>query len=99
MLEVFIKNGIAVAAVNYRLAQEAIFPAAGADTKSAIRFLRVNASRYGYDPKMFATGGDSAGAYLALMAVITGDHASPFDDPNDPNRKTSASVSAVIDLY
>jgi acetyl esterase/lipase len=99
LLEVFIKNGIAVASVNYRLAQEALFPAAGVDTKSAIRFLRANASKYGYDPKKFATGGDSAGSYLALMAGITGDQPSPFDDPNDPNIKTSASVAAVIDLY
>jgi acetyl esterase/lipase len=99
LLEVFIKNGIAVASVNYRLAQEALFPAAGVDTKRAIRFLRANASKYGYDPKKFATGGDSAGSYLALMAGITGDQSSPFDDPNDPNLKTSAAVTAVIDLF
>jgi len=99
LLEVFINNGIAVASVNYRLAQEAIFPAAGADTKTAIRFLRANSGKYGYDPKKFATGGDSAGSYLALAAAITGDQASPFDNPNDPNLKTSASVSAVVDLY
>ena len=99
LLEVFINNGIAVASVNYRLAQEAIFPAAGADTKTAIRFLRANAGKYGYDPKKFATGGDSAGSYLALMAAITGDQASPFDNPKDPNLKTSDSVSVVIDLY
>ena len=99
LLEVFIKNGIAVASVNYRLAQEALFPAAGVDTKSAIRFLRANASKYGYDPKKFATGGDSAGSYLALMAAITADQPSPFDDPTDPNRGISAKVSAVIDLF
>ena len=99
LLEVFISNGIAVASVNYRLAQEAIFPAAGIDTKSAIRFLRASAGKYGYDPKKFATGGDSAGSYLALMAAITGDQSSPFDDPNDPNLKTSAAVTAVIDLF
>ena len=99
MLEVFIKNGIAVASINYRLAQEAMFPAAGRDTKTAIRFLRANASKYGYDSKKFATGGDSAGSYLALMAAITGDQESVFDDPNDPNLKTSAAVSTVIDLF
>ena len=99
LLEVFIKNGIAVASVNYRLAQEALFPAAGVDTKSAIRFLRANASKYGYDPKKFATGGDSAGSYLALMAAITADQPSPFDDPKDPYLRTSAKVSAVIDLF
>jgi acetyl esterase/lipase len=99
LLEVFIKNGIAVASVNYRLAQEAPFPAAGVDAKSAIRFLRANASKYGYDPTKFATGGDSAGSYLALMSAITGDQPSPFDNANDPNRKVSAAVSVVIDLF
>jgi acetyl esterase/lipase len=99
LLEVFIKNGIAVASVNYRLAQESPFPAAGVDTKRAIRFLRANASKYGYDPKRFATGGDSAGSYLALMAAITGDQPSPFDDATDPNRKVSAAVSVVMDVF
>ena len=99
LLEVFIKNGIAVASVNYRLAQESPFPAAGVDTKRAIRFLRANASKYGYDPKRFATGGDSAGGYLALMAAITGDKSSPFDDATDPNRKTSAAISVVMDVF
>ena len=99
ILEVFIKNGIAVASVNYRLAQETPFPAAGVDTKRSIRFLRANASKYGYDPKRFATGGDSAGGYLALMAAITGDQSSPFDDATDPNRKVSAAVSVVMDLF
>jgi acetyl esterase/lipase len=99
LLEEFIKNGVAVASVNYRLAQEAAFPAAGVDTKSAIRFLRANAKKYGFDPKKFAVAGDSAGGYLALMAGITGDQASVFDDPKDPNLKVSASVSTVIDLF
>jgi len=99
LLEIFIKNGIAVASVNYRLAQESPFPAAGVDTKRAIRFLRTNASKYGYDPKRFATGGDSAGGYLALMAAITGDKSSPFDDATDPNRKTSAAISVVMDVF
>ncbi|MEI6763702.1 MAG: alpha/beta hydrolase [Actinomycetes bacterium] len=99
LLEVFIKNGLAVASVNYRLAQEAMYPAAGIDTKSAIRFLRASASKYGYDPKKFATGGDSAGSYLALMAAITGNQSSPFDDPADPNRKISAAISLDIDLF
>ena len=69
LLELLTKSGIAVASINYRLAQEAAFPAAGVDVKTAIRFLRANASKYGYDPNKFATGGDSAGSYLALEAV------------------------------
>ena len=99
ILEVLIKNGMAVASVNYRLAQEAMFPAAGRDTKSAIRYLRANASKYGFNAKKFATGGDSAGSYLALMAAITGDQSTVFDSPTDPNLKVSAAVSLVIDLF
>ena len=99
LLEVLAKNGIAVASVNYRLAQEGMFPAAGKDVKMAIRFLRANANTFGFDSKKFATGGDSAGAYLALMAAITGDQASIFDDQADPNRKISARISTVLDLF
>jgi len=99
MLEVFIKNGIAVASVNYRLAQMAPFPASGQDAKLAIRFLRANAAQYGFNPKKFATGGGSAGAYLALMGAFTANQSSVFDTPTDPNLKTSAAVSAVFDLF
>jgi acetyl esterase/lipase len=99
MLEAFIKNGIAVASVNYRLAQMAPFPASGQDAKLAIRFLRANAAQYGFNPKKFATGGGSAGAYLALMGAFTANQSSVFDTPDDPNLKTSAAVSAVFDLF
>jgi acetyl esterase/lipase len=99
MLEVFIKNGIAVASVNYRLAPMAPFPASGQDAKLAIRFLRANAAQYGFNPKKFATGGGSAGAYLALMGAFTANQSSVFDTPTDPNLKTSTAVSAVFDLF
>ena len=99
LLEVLIKNGIAVASINYRLASEVKFPATGQDVKTAIRFLRAKAAKYGYNSKKFVTGGDSAGAYLALMAAFTANQKSVFDNPNDPNLKTSAAVSAVLDLF
>jgi acetyl esterase/lipase len=99
LLEVLIKNGIAVASVNYRLATEVSYPVTGQDVKTAIRYLRANSSKYGFNPKKFAVGGDSAGGYLALMAAMTGNQKSLFDDPADPNLKTSASVSAVFDLF
>ena len=99
LLEVLIKNGIGVASVNYRLATEVPYPKTGQDVKTAIRYLRANAAQYGFNPKKFAIGGDSAGGYLALMAATTGNQKSLFDDPADPNLKTSASVSAVFDLF
>jgi acetyl esterase/lipase len=99
LLQVLIKNGVGVASVNYRLATEVPYPKTGQDVKTAVRFLRANAAQYGFNPKKFAIGGDSAGGYLSLMAAITGNQKSLFDDPADPNLKTSASVSAVFDLF
>ncbi len=99
LLEVLIKNGIGVASVNYRLATKVAYPVTGQDVKTAIRYLRTNSSKYGFNSKKFAVGGDSAGAYLSLMVAMTGNQKSIFDDPADPNLKTSASVSAVFDLF
>ena len=46
----FVARGFAVAAINYRLSQHAVFPAQIEDCKAAVRWLRANAARYGYDP-------------------------------------------------
>jgi len=57
----------AVASVNYRLSQEAAFPAQIHDVKAAVRFLRGNAERYGLDPGRFGAWGSSAGGHLAAL--------------------------------
>ena len=60
-------HGYAVASAEYRLADEAVFPAAVLDCKTAVRFLRANAGKYQLDPDRMAVMGDSAGAYMATM--------------------------------
>ena len=64
-------RGYVVASVNYRLAGEARFPAALRDVKSAIRFLRLNAVRYGINPDKVILWGGSAGGHLAALAAAT----------------------------
>lgn len=73
MVRYFRDHGYACASVNYRLAQEAAFPAAVCDCKAAIRFLKLHADEYGYDADTFAVFGESAGGYLATMMAVTGD--------------------------
>ncbi|MFV3126658.1 alpha/beta hydrolase fold domain-containing protein [Niveispirillum sp. KHB5.9] len=63
-------RGYAVAAVNYRLKGEAIFPAQSQDVDAAIRWLRANAGTYGIDPKRIGVFGDSAGGHLTAMAAV-----------------------------
>ena len=58
-------------------AETARVAAAAADMKTAIRFLRENATTYGIDPNRIANGGSSAGAITALSTAVTTDD--PFD--------------------
>jgi hypothetical protein len=64
-------KGYVVASINYRLSSEARFPAQAQDVKAAIRWLRVNASKYDLDPARVATWGASAGGHLAALAGVS----------------------------
>jgi len=67
----FAKRGFAAATVEYRLAGEAMFPAAIYDVKAAIRWLRANAKQYQLDPKRFGITGGSAGGNIAVLTAVT----------------------------
>ncbi|VVB79090.1 Arylesterase [uncultured archaeon] len=92
----FSGQGYAVATLNYRLASEAKYPAANYDVKSAVRWLRANADKYGLDNNHVGVIGRSAGGYLAALLGVTGDNRT-FDVGDNLNY--SSSVQAVIDQY
>jgi len=69
----FVHDGYAVASINYRLSQHAVFPAQIQDCKAAIRWLRANADKYGIDPDRFGVWGASAGGSAGPMTVLPGD--------------------------
>ena len=52
-----VPKGYAVANINYRLSQHAVFPAQLEDCKAAVRWLRANAKKYGLDPDHIGAGG------------------------------------------
>jgi acetyl esterase/lipase len=66
-------KGYAVASINYRLSQHAIFPAQIEDCKAAIRWLRANAKKYGLDAKHVGVWGASAGGHLVALLGTSGD--------------------------
>lgn len=98
----FRDHGYAVATVNYRLAQEAAFPAAVQDVKAAVRFLKANAEAYGYDAEKVTVWGESAGGYLAVMAGVTNDeefNEVPFIGEAELDAPVSAKVDVILDYY
>jgi acetyl esterase/lipase len=92
----FLAQGYAVAAVNYRLSQHAIFPAQIEDCKAAVRWLRAHAAQYNIDPNRFAAMGSSAGGHLAAMLGTTG-LTTKFDVGE--NLSVSSRVQAVVDEF
>ena len=67
-----VPKGYAVANINYRLSQQAIFPAQIEDCKAAIRWLRANAHTYNIDPNHIGAWGPSAGGHLVALLGTTG---------------------------
>lgn len=63
----FAERGYFCATIEYRLSQEATFPAQIEDCKCAIRFLRSQALRLGLDPERIGVWGPSAGGHLAAL--------------------------------
>jgi acetyl esterase/lipase len=60
------------ASINYRLTNEAVWPAQIHDCKAAIRALRAHAAENQIDPDKIAVFGISAGGHLVSMLGVTG---------------------------
>jgi acetyl esterase/lipase len=67
-----IRAGFIGASVDYRLSQDALFPAQLHDCKCAVRFLRAHAESLRVDPGRIGVWGASAGGHLASLLAVTG---------------------------
>jgi acetyl esterase/lipase len=91
-----VRSGFAVAAINYRLSSEAIFPAQIEDCKAAVRWLRANAATYHLDGNRIGAWGSSAGGHLvALLGTSGGEKAL---EGTGGNAGYSSRVQAVVDF-
>lgn len=100
-LEVFkqvIPRGIALASIEYRLSDEAAYPAQIYDVKGAIRYLRAHAQDYNINPNRIAISGTSAGAHLAALAATTNNNPN-FEGTVGGNLEVSSEVIAAVDYY
>jgi len=97
-LHELVKRGFAIASVDYRLSPVAKFPAQVHDCKAAIRFLRANAERYGYDASKIGIAGSSAGGHLVAEIGVTNGHPK-LEGAVGEHLDQSSSVQAIVDYY
>lgn len=93
----FLDQGFAVASINYRLSQEAKFPAQIIDCKAAVRWLRFHAAQYNLNPEQFIAWGGSAGGHLAAL-LGTSANVTSWDEYGQ-YQQTSSQIQLVVDWY
>lgn len=93
-----VKHGYAVANIEYRMSHEAVFPAQIHDCKGALRWLRAQQKKYGYNAEKVVVVGYSAGGHLAtLLGTSHGVQALEGNTAGHPNH--SSAVQGFIDYF
>ncbi len=93
-----LEQGYAIASIDYRLSPVAKYPALVHDCKGAIRWLRANRAKYGYDSRRIALLGSSAGGHMvALLGVTNG--SAPHEGKVGGHLRQSSKVHAIVDYY
>ncbi len=104
----YLEMGWNVVNVEYRLARNALAPAAVEDCRCALSWVFQNAGEYGFDPDRIVLTGGSAGGHLSLITgmlpVSAGlDRRCPVTNPEKPNRATPLDqemrVAAIVNWY
>lgn len=89
-------KGYVTIPVEYRLSPEALYPAAVHDLKTALRWMRANADRYGIDTTRIAVSGCSAGGQLATLLGVTNGQA--HNEGVEEYFNHTSKVQAVINI-
>ncbi|HJM76625.1 MAG TPA: alpha/beta hydrolase [Dehalococcoidia bacterium] len=91
------RAGYVCVASEYRLTPESPWPAQIHDVKTALRWMRANATDLGLNPDRIAVEGNSAGAHLALLIAGTAGVAEFEGEGGNPG--VSTDVSVAIGIY
>jgi acetyl esterase/lipase len=92
-----LRRGYTVFAV-YHIAQpQATVMEITDEVNRAVRFIRLNATKYGIDPKRLGVTGGSSGGHLSLMLATRGGPGDP--NASDPVDRESSAVQAVAIFY
>ncbi|REH01812.1 alpha/beta hydrolase [Flavobacterium aquicola] len=89
-------KGFSCFTIEYRLSQEAKYPASIFDAKKAIQFIKINAKQFNADSTKIAILGCSSGGQMAALIGATNNN-STFEN-NDTNQKITSNVQAIVDI-
>lgn len=92
-LKIFLENGLAVMAINYRLLPATHYPGHYMDCARAIQFARQNAKEWNIDKTKIVATGSSAGGLASLWIGFHDDMADPKNA--DPVLRESTRLSAI----
>jgi acetyl esterase/lipase len=93
-----VARGFAVASVDFRSSNEALFPANVHDIKAAIRFLRARARDYGYRADRIGIVGASSGGHLAALVGVS-NGVKELEGTEGDYLNESSSVQAAVSYF
>lgn len=91
------REGYVCVACEYRLSEEAQWPAPLHDVKAALRWMRANHEELGIDRSRIAVSGNSSGGHLALLAGATAGN--PAFEGDGGNAGEPTGVAAAVAFY
>ncbi len=89
----YLENGVAFAALNYRLSDVGPYPLMMNDAARGLQTIRHRAAEWNIDPKRIVCYGGSAGAGISLWLAFHDDLADP--DSEDPIARQSTRILAA----
>jgi acetyl esterase/lipase len=90
-------KGFTVFAVRHGSSPKYVIPEILEDVRRSVRFIRLDADRFGVDPDRLGVTGWSAGGHLSLMLGTTGDEGDP--KAKDKVLRASDRVAAVVAYF
>jgi acetyl esterase/lipase len=97
-LTALVERGYTIASLDFRPASQAPFPGQVHEIKAAIRFLRAEAERRGYDATRIGIVGVSSGGHLAaVVGLSNGDP--ELEGTLGQHRGESSAVQAIVSYF
>ena len=93
-----VERGYAIASVSFRLTPVAPLPAQVHDIKGAVRYLRANAERFGFDGEHIAITGVSSGGHLAALVGLT-NGSREHEGEVGGNSGVSSDIQAIVSYF